>query len=135
VVPQPDAADASLPETSPPPQPADAAADAAAEAAGIDASSTDGAVVRDAAAADAVAIDAAPPPSACVLACAAMVAAGCVQLPTCATTLAAVEAHHMVLDPTVKGSANWLTCTALKGVKTAAQVQAHGWSCGPAGAH
>jgi len=135
VVPPPDASDASSSETSPPPPTptVDATSDTTVDApAAIDASPKDAAVVADTSAPEASVSDAAPPPSACVQACAAMVVAGCVQQPTCATTLANVEAHHLILDPTVKGTSNWLKCSALTGVKTAAQVQSHNWSCGPA---
>jgi hypothetical protein len=60
-----------------------------------------------------------------------MVAAGCVQLSSCAATLAAVDAHRLNRDPSVASGDNHLTCAALATVKTAADVKAHGWSCGP----
>jgi len=75
----------------------------------------------------------APPPGSadCVAACAALVAAGCVQLPTCAATLTQVDAHRLNLDPSIDAGDNHLTCAALKTVKRVADVQRHGWSCGP----
>ena len=76
--------------------------------------------------------DSAAPPSVCVQACAAMVAAGCVQLPSCASVLAKVDAARLRIDPSVTSGDNHLTCAALVTVKTAADVQSHGWSCGPA---
>jgi hypothetical protein len=86
--------------------------------------------------------EAAPTPSAalvdpiCVSACAALVAAGCGQQSTCASTLTDVEGFnpphaHLRIDPSVNGPANWVTCTTFLAVKSPAQAQAHGWSCAP----
>jgi hypothetical protein len=76
----------------------------------------------------------------CTTACGTMIAIGCVQDPgpsdpvtNCATVLTLVEQHRLKIDPsiTVAGADNTLQCKALVGVTSAAQVQAHGWSCGP----
>jgi hypothetical protein len=68
-------------------------------------------------------------PSACVQACAAMTAAGCVELPSCASTLASVESQRLVQNP-ANGKLP-LACADLAAVKTAADVTARGWHCGP----
>jgi len=68
-------------------------------------------------------------PVACTQACAAMTAAGCVVQTACACTLANVEAHRLIANPSNSG--NPLTCADLVSVKTSADVTARGWSCGP----
>lgn len=72
-------------------------------------------------------------PPACASACAAMQTAGCVEPPLCPCVLASVDAHRLNVDPsiTTAGADNHLTCAMLANVKTAADVKAHGWSCGP----
>lgn len=85
--------------------------------------------VPDASDAAPVFVDGAPPPTACALACADMVQVGCVQLPSCPVVLA--NAEHMRLIPNPLNGRMPLTCQDLVGVKTADDVKARGWSCGP----
>lgn len=82
-------------------------------------------------------MDAAPAPSACIDACNRMVALGCVELLTCPVVLANEEAHRMRPDPALGNLP--LTCADLAGEppsklpppKTATDILARGWTCGP----
>jgi hypothetical protein len=76
-------------------------------------------------------------PTACVDACTRMQTLGCVELPTCPSVLANVEAHRLNANPATGNMP--LTCADLAGEPPSvlppptspADVKARGWSCGP----